>query len=102
MRFRDTYSSNPASVAMRTARLLDDAKEAKSSEHTKRSHGKRRTETITKRALARTYVLVRRNGDKVMRARIAHHLARGRDAGDIAVREGWMLSEVQRIIATLP
>ena len=89
------YSTHPAAVAMRKRRAADPARQlADNAARTKRY----RTGRVQK---LRTNAWRRLHQAPAKLERIRFHLSRGRDAGSIAVREGWLVSDVEKLIAQL-
>lgn len=100
---RTGYSMTPEAVRARTKRLLDDGWSDEIDRRTKLYRGR-----ITARRLRdKAHLKAHRTNSMPwepspkLQARIRHHLARGRDVGDIAVREGIMVSLVAQALAQM-
>ena len=102
-----TYSTTPKAIASRTARLLSDDLAAKQDAKRKAIYGAKRTETLRHRANEREQTIALRHTTrgvafaKRFLAKVQHHLSRGRDVGDIAVRENVTVSRVEKAIAEI-
>jgi|GEM_PF-4293420 len=90
------YSARPEAIAMRARRLSDDILAGKEAQRLKRHRGRKRIADLTSKARIRLGFTQRAEASK--QAKVLHHLSRGRDAGDIAVRESWLMSDVLGII----
>ena len=89
------YSTHPAAVATRKRRAADpDYARASDRSRTERYRAGR----VQK---LRTNAWRRLHQAPAKLERIKFHLSRGRDAGSIAVREGWLVSDVEKLIAQL-
>jgi hypothetical protein len=92
-----TYSLKPGAIRNRAYELTNDAAADRRIARNKAWRNKKRVETLTKeRSFFKSMV-----SSKAKLARVAFHLAKGRDAGDIAVRENWPVSDVLRFISEL-
>ncbi len=92
---KDEYSKNSHAVAVRTARLLNDKiadKHAEASRDLRKRAQKNKVQAKAKQGLLM--------GEKthIRLPRVKHHLSKGRGASDIAVREGWLVSDVVKLI----
>ena len=94
------YSTNPKVVKQRTRLLTDDEFAARQAAYKKRYHARKVAKHVTDQARLRA-----RQGSKTaaepskgLRERVLRHHERGRDVGDIAVREGVLASVVERIL----
>lgn len=87
------YSTHPAAVAMRKRRAEDPALQQEDNAKRTKLYRAGRVQKL------RTDAWRRLHQSPVKLERIKHHLSRGRDAGDIAVREGWLVSDVEKLIA---
>jgi hypothetical protein len=86
------YSNKPSAVAMRKLRADDPIRQqADNAKRTKLRRAKR-VLTVRQNAWRKAHLTT----GKIDRVR--HHLSRGRDAGSIAVREGWLVSDVNKLI----
>ena len=96
------YSTRPEAVASRHRRLIDDAFAKREAESSRRYRGRKRTEKLRRKAAE--VGVMRDGGTRLAKAflqRVARHLDRGRDAGDIAVRERVTVSRAQAAIREL-
>ena len=87
-----TYSTKPHSVYLRQRYSTDDAFVERKNKRDRRHYGKTRMAKIRADA-QRNEFLDRKKIDVVKR-----HLAKNRSVSDIAVREFWLVSYVQKII----
>ena len=95
-----TYSTRPKSIRARIKRLLDDAAADAENARRRRHYAAKVQERLARLASANASLRPSRPfvPTKAMQARVLHHLAKGRDVADIAVREGIMLSVARRIV----
>lgn len=89
------YSTHPTAVAMRKRRLDDPARQLADNAARTKLYRAKQENKVRKGARMRAHM----NPGKLERIRF--HLSRGRDAGSIAVREGWLVSDVEKLIAQL-
>lgn len=84
----------------RTKRLLDDALAAAENARRRRYYGAKVQERLARLASANASLRLSRPfaPTEAMQQRVLHHIAKGRDVADIAVREGIMLSVARRIV----
>lgn len=84
----------------RTKRLLDDAIAAAENARRRRYYGAKVQERLARLASANASLRPSRPfaPTKAMQQRVLHHLARGRDVGDIAVRERIKVTVAKRIV----
>ena len=94
------YSTRPKSIRARIKRLLDDAAADAENARRRRHYAAKVQERLARLASANASLRPSRPfvPAKAMQDRVRRHLARGRDAGDIAIREGIMLSVARRIV----
>jgi hypothetical protein len=101
------YSTNPKAVASRTARLLNDDLAARQDAARKARYRRQRakriaTDTRVREQLRTTQYTGRAvNAAKAWLATVARHLSKGRDVGDIAVRENVRVARVLEAIETI-
>lgn len=94
-----SYSTNPKAIAARARRLLDPAWAEHVNAQRTRYHRAKRARQLAQAAISRAVPRPSSMGPpKALVARVAHHLARGRDVGDIAVRERIMASVAKNIV----
>lgn len=93
-------SQTPAAIKARLRRLHDTAWADREAARHLRASNARKEQRMAKVAATNASLRPSRpwTPTKAMQDRVRHHLARGRDAGDIAVREGIMLSVALRIV----
>ena len=102
-----TYSTKPAAVSFRISRLLKDEVADKHNARSKAYSRLKRAAKIVRqteeRESLRTTDQTKRSGTfaKHWLATVARHLSKGRDAGQIAVRENVRVAKVLEAIATL-
>ena len=102
-----TYSNHPAAVYARTTRLQrDDVAERNDARRKAAARRKRAAkvanDTRVREQLRTTHHTGRAvNAAKVWLATVQRHLSKGRDAGDIAVRENVRVAKVLEAIETL-
>lgn len=90
-------SWTPRAVGRRNRYLTDDAYAESQLSHSNACKRKRRVKTLRHDAKERLQGLSgARSSGKI--ATVKRHLSKGRDAADIAVREGWMVSDVLKLI----
>lgn len=94
---------NPTAIANRMKRLHDPEFAEKESAACQRSRRKRIGEKKKAKLESRFDALTNhtRGAGKALYLRIVHHLTKGRDATDIAIREGILVSRVVSIIASI-
>lgn len=90
-----TYSTHPSAVATRKRRLDDPARQLADNAARTKIYRAGRVHQIRRDASFRAGFQPKKL------ERIRFHLSRGRDAGSIAVREGWLVSDVEKLIAQL-
>ena len=89
---RDELSQSPVAKYERDRRLLnDDAANRDAMMNAKRRNRKRAAALVG--SIGKLPIMHPSQTAKFLN-RIRHHLSRGRSAADIAVREGWMVSQV--------
>ena len=95
-----TYSTNQKAIRARIKRLTDDAWADKVNALRIRQHRAKRARDLTAAAKRRAtpWPTRRPEPNGALVARVKHHLAKGRDVGDIAIRELVMVSVVQGIV----
>lgn len=86
-------STSHSAIYQRTRRLVDDAYDQKQAASAKRAYGKLMTKKITERNTLRMSLRM-----KGLLKHVRHHLGRGRDASDIAIRENIPVSKVMQLI----
>jgi hypothetical protein len=96
----DGFSQTPNAIRIRQKREVDDEFADKMNESKKRFVKKAKTKKVKAKAAAMLGSI--KAPHRI--SRIKHHLSKGRDVADIAVREGWMVSDVLKMIeiATKP
>jgi hypothetical protein len=97
-------SANPDAVRMRLRRLHDDAWRDRTNEQAAARYRAKRQRALLAAASDRadmTRLRIAQEPSKALLRRVEHHLSRGRDAGDIAVRERVPLRLVLRAIVGL-
>ena len=96
----DGFSQTPNAVRIRQKREVDDEFADKMNESKKRSVKKAKAKKVKAKANGLIWALKA----PYRIDRIKHHLSKGRDAADIAVRESWLVSDVLKLIeiATKP
>ena len=101
------YSTHPAAVYARHARLLSDDLAERLDAKNRAAYGAKRADTLRMRAKDRERLMTVQNTArgvafaKRFLDKVQHHLSRGRDAGDIAVRENVRAARVLEAIETL-
>ena len=90
-------SDSESAVYQRQRRLLSDEAAEKANAASKKHKRKAKGEKVAARFKA---LSGNRNLD-ALKMRVRHHLSKGRDASDIAIREMVMVSDVQRIIEAI-
>lgn len=95
-----TPSQTPAAIKARLRRIHDTAWAEREAARHRRHLNARKAQRMAKVAAINASLHPSRPfaPTKAMQQRVLHHLAKGRDVGDIAVREGIMLSVAQRIV----
>lgn len=95
-----TYSTRPKSIRARIKRLLDDAAADAENARRRRHYAAKVQERLARLASANASLRPSRPfvPTKAMQARVLHHLAKGRDVADIAVRERIKVTVAQRIV----
>ncbi len=102
-----TYSTHPAAVYARTTRLQRDDVAERLDAKNRAAYGAKRTETLRRRAKDRERLMTVQNTArgvafaKRFLAKVQHHLSKGRDASDIAVRENVRVTRVLEAIETI-
>ena len=93
-------SQTPAAIKARLRRLHDPAWAEHEAAQNRKARNSRKAQRMAKVAAANAAMRPSRpwTPTKVMQDRVRHHLAKGRDAADIAMREGIMLSVARRIV----
>lgn len=92
-------STSPKAIAARARRLLDPAWAEHVNAQRMRYHRAKRARQLAKAAFSRAIPRPSSMGpSRALVARVEHHLARGRDLGDIAVRERIPLSVARWIV----
>jgi hypothetical protein len=86
-------SQNPKAKYARDRRLQDDEFANRCLQTNRRIHARKRLTALAVRASVAADAKLR-HGAKAFLERLRHHLAKGRDAGDIAIREGIKVSVV--------
>lgn len=84
-----TLSDNPHAKSQRVRRLLDEDYNQRFNVAYSAYRRRKRIASITKKSNSHLG-----NFPETFLARIRHHLSKGRDAADIAIRERWMVSRV--------
>jgi len=87
-------STTKEAIYHRHRRLLSDAEMDKVSASNKASRNKAKLKKAAVKFSSSNYSRY----SKALKFRVKHHLSRGRDASDIAIREMVLVSEVQRVI----
>lgn len=87
-------SQRPLTKYQRDRLLADDALRDRQNKLQRKYRAKKKESEVSSKATLR----VRKSSPKTKEKSVRHHLARGRDIGDIAVREGWLVSDVQAVI----
>lgn len=101
------YSTNPKAAASRTARLLNDDLAARQDAARKARYRRQRAKRLANDTRVREQLrTTHHTGRAITAARawlatVARHLAKGRDAGDIAVRENVRVARVLEAIETI-
>lgn len=90
-------STNKRAVKDRQRRLLSDEEQDKANAYTKKSRRKAKAKELVAKFEASSIHRV----PVGLASRVRHHLSKGRDASDIAIREMVMVSDVQRIIEAI-
>ena len=90
-------STSKTAVYMRQRRLLSDELEDKANAATKKSQRKAKAKKLVSKFKASNTC----RNQNALTARVKHHLSKGRDVSDIAIREMVMVSDVQRIIEAI-
>lgn len=95
-----TPSQTPAAIKARLRRLHDPEWAEREDKRHLRAANARKAQRMAKVAASNACLHPSRpwTPSKAMQARVRNHLAKGRDVGDIAVREGIMLSVAKRIV----
>ena len=102
-----TYSTHPAAVYWRNRRLQRDDITERTNAGNRKSWARRRAKKIADAAKDREQLLTTNrtgrvaNASKTWLATVSRHLSKGRDAGDIAVRENVSVAKVMETIQTL-
>lgn len=87
------YSQSPQARYIRNRRLVDDEFDQRCLDENLKSYRRRQLKKlVTNNTMHATWI------SKTLLDRVKHHLARGRDAGDIAVRERVPVSKVVQAI----
>ena len=90
----ENLSDSPGARYQREKRLTDDAYCEKQDASVKRHKARLKVAQITKESSGQSFTrFVKPNV-----GRIAFHLSKGRDIGDIAIRERLMVSKVQEVV----
>lgn len=95
-----TYSTKPKSIRARLKRLHDDAAADAENARRRRYHNAKVQERLARLASANASLRPSRPfvPTKAMQQRVLHHLSKGRDVADIAVRERIKVTVAQRIV----
>jgi len=93
--FRDGFSDKKPAVYSRTKRLLDDGYADRTKASKKKSDNRKRSRKARIEQDTKAKILNLRGS---LLTRIRFHLGRGRDAGDIAIRENLRTSVVRSAI----
>lgn len=91
---QEKVSANKMSSYHRVWRLMSDRAADKHVEDNRKYRAKKKAERFLSQGSRKSHKLL--GGNAIVR--IKHHLSRGRDAGDIAIREGWLVSDVLNLI----
>jgi hypothetical protein len=97
-------STNPDAVRARLRRLHDPAwRDRVNAQHMARYRAKRHRALLAAASdrADMTRLRIAQEPSKALLRRVEHHLSRGRDAGDIAVRENVLLSLAQRAVGLI-
>ena len=94
---RDQFSRTPRAVRQRTRRMASDVYNEHVNELSRNSKRRLRVAEVRKNANWNHWT----TRGAVALERVRHHLSRGRDAADIAVRERWLMSYVNELVATV-
>lgn len=90
----DGFSQTPNAIRLRLKREVDDEFASKMDASNKRCKNRKKARKVA----SNSKWMVNSHRMETQIARIRHHLSKGRDAADIAVREGWMVSDVVKLI----
>lgn len=94
-------STHPAAVRLRERRLQEDGFAEKMDAYVQQSRRHKRHRELKTLAENRLVAKASNRSRKALLDRIRFHLSKGRDSGDIAIRERLLVSKVQEIITEI-